>query len=361
VRADAAARARPAPSRRERRPGRLRRLASRAALLLGVAGLAGVAWTAWVQETTIVKLQAGAPPLRLLVPAGANADSIGHDLQALGLTLHPAVFRLLARVRGVSGLLKAGEYELRGPLSLEQILDKLARGDVLRRPITVPEGRTLAEIADLVASQGLDRDSFVRAASDPTPVRDLDPAAADLEGYLFPDTYDLPRTPDAPEVLVRRMTQRFRAVLAPQLAAIGTSGLSVRQVVTMASIVELETGQLGERPRIAAVFLNRLQKGMLLQTDPTVIYALKKAGRWDGNIRKRDLQLDSPYNTYRHAGLPPGPIGCPGREAILAVVDPAPTRALYFVSRNDGTHQFSETLAEHNRAVDRYQRRRAAS
>jgi UPF0755 protein len=361
VRAEAAARPRPARSRRERRPGRLRRLASRVAALLGVAGLAAVAWLAWVHETTTVKLQAGTPPLRLLVPAGANADSIGRDLQALGLTLHPAVFRLLARVRGVSGQLKAGEYELLGPLSLEQILDKLARGDVLRRPVTVPEGRTLAEIADLVASQGLDRDSFVRAASDPAPVRDLDPAAADLEGYLFPDTYDLPRTPDAPQVLVHRMTQRFRAVLAPQLDAIGRSGLNVRQVVTMASIVELETGQFGERPRIAAVFLNRLQKGMLLQTDPTVIYALKKAGRWDGNIRKRDLQLDSPYNTYRHAGLPPGPIGCPGREAILAVVDPAPTRALYFVSRNDGTHQFSETLAQHNRAVDRYQRRRAAS
>lgn len=357
----AASRQRPAGSRREHGAGRLRRIAARLVATLVVAGLVTAGWLAWVHETTTVKLQDGEPPLRLLVPAGANADSIGRELQALGLTAHPAVFRLLARARGVSGQLKAGEYELAGPLSLEQILDKLVRGDVLRRPITVPEGRTLAEIADLVATQGLDRESFVRAASDPAPVRDLDPAAADLEGYLFPDTYDLPRTPDAPEVLVHRMTQRFRAVLTPQLPAIARRGLSVRQVVTMASIVELETGQVEERPRIAAVFLNRLQKGMLLQTDPTVIYALKKAGRWNGNIRKPDLQLDSPYNTYRHAGLPPGPIGCPGREAILAVVDPAPTRALYFVSRNDGTHQFSETLAEHNRAVDKYQRRRAAS
>jgi UPF0755 protein len=132
----------------------------------------------------------------------------------------------------------------------------------------------------------------------------------------------------------------------------------VREVVTLASIVEMETGRPEERPQIAAVFLNRLRRGMPLQTDPTVIYALKTAGRWDGNIRKKDLDLDSPYNTYRHPGLPPGPIACPGREAIRAVLDPAESKALYFVSRNDGTHQFSDTLEEHNRAVDRYQKKR---
>ena len=131
--------------------------------------------------------------------------------------------------------------------------------------------------------------------------------------------------------------------------------------MTLASIVELETARASERPRIAAVFLNRLEKGMPLQTDPSIIYALKKAGRWDGNIRKRDLDIDSPYNTYRRPGLPPGPLGSPGREAILAVLEPAETKELYFVSRNDGTHEFSETLVEHNRAVDRYQRRRASS
>jgi UPF0755 protein len=133
----------------------------------------------------------------------------------------------------------------------------------------------------------------------------------------------------------------------------------VREVVTLASIVEMETGKAEERAQIAAVFLNRLRIGMPLQTDPTVIYALKLAGRWNGNIRRKDLEIDSPYNTYRRPGLPPGPIACPGRDAILAVLDPAPTRALYFVSRNDGTHHFSETLQEHNRAVDRYQRKRS--
>jgi UPF0755 protein len=157
------------------------------------------------------------------------------------------------------------------------------------------------------------------------------------------------------------MLERFRAVIGPELPRIAGKGLTVRQVVTLASIVELETAQPGERPRIAAVFLNRLEKGMPLQTDPSVIYALKQAGRWDGNIRKKDLDIDSPYNTYVHPGLPPGPLGSPGKEAIRAVLEPAPGKELYFVSRNDGTHEFSETLDAHNRAVNRYQRHRASS
>ena len=329
------------------------------ALALVVLALGGL--LAWRHETTAVKLAAGTKPLRLLVPPGASVEAIGQDLQAMGLTLHPAVFRVLARFRGVSSQLKAGEYALTGPLSLEQILDQLVRGDVVRRALTVPEGRTVAEIAEIVGARGLDAAAFLAAARDASGIRDLDPGAGDLEGYLFPDTYEIPPVADAPRVLVRRMAQRFRAIVAPQLGRIAASGMSVRQVVTVASIVELETGQAVERARIAAVFLNRLRKGMLLQTDPTVIYAMKQAGRWNGNIRRDDLQLDSPYNTYRHAGLPPGPIGCPGRASILAVIDPAETKDLYFVSRNDGTHQFSETLVEHNRAVNRYQRRRTAS
>jgi UPF0755 protein len=271
------------------------------------------------------------------------------------------VFSILARARGVGAQLKAGEYAFSGPLSLEGILDAIVRGDVVRRELTVPEGRSLDEISVLVVGEGLTLQAFLAAARDPSPVGDLDPRAADLEGYLFPDTYDLPRSPEAPRALVRRMTERFREVISPELGRIAEKGLTVRQVVTLASIVELETARAEERPRIAAVFLNRLEKGMPLQTDPSIIYALKRAGRWDGNIRKRDLDLDSPYNTYRRPGLPPGPLGSPGREAILSVLDPAETRELYFVSRNDGTHEFSETLVEHNRAVNRYQRRRVSS
>jgi UPF0755 protein len=231
----------------------------------------------------------------------------------------------------------------------------------VRRDLTIPEGRSLDEIAALVAAEGIDLEGFLEAARDPAPVRDLDPAATDLEGYLFPDTYDVPQSPEAPRALVRRMAQRFREVVSPALPRIAEKGLTVREVVTLASIVELETARAAERPRIAAVFLNRLERRMPLQTDPSIIYALKRSGRWDGNIRKRDFDIDSPYNTYRRAGLPPGPLASPGQEAILAVLEPADTRDLYFVSRNDGTHEFSETLVEHNRAVDRFQRRRARS
>jgi UPF0755 protein len=336
----------------------VRGLALGLALLLAVAGGARAAW--WY-ETTFPKIKEGAPAVRLVVPPGASAETIGHQLQALGLVHHPLVFRALARARGLGAQLKAGEYALSGPLSLEGILEALARGDVVRRDLTIPEGRSLDEVAARVVGEGLDLEAFLAAARDPAPVRDLDPAATDLEGYLFPDTYDVPQSPEAPRALVRRMTQRFREVISPELERIAEKGLTVRQVVTLASIVELETARTDERPRIAAVFLNRLGKGMPLQTDPSIIYALKKAGRWDGNIHKRDLDVDSPYNTYRRPGLPPGPLGSPGRAAILAVIEPAETKELYFVSRNDGTHQFSETLAQHNRAVDRYQRRRASS
>ena len=296
-----------------------------------------------------------------MVPPGASAEAIARQLHGLGLVRHPLVFRLLARQRGMGAQLKAGEYALSGPLSLKGILDALARGDVVRRELTVPEGHSIDEIAVLVVGEGLALEPFLDAAHDPAPVRDLDPLATDLEGYLFPDTYDVPQSPEAPRALVRRMAERFRQVISPELDRIAEKGLTVRQVVTLASIVELETARAEERPRIAAVFLNRLGKGMPLQTDPSIVYALKKAGRWDGDIRKRDLDIDSPYNTYRRAGLPPGPLGSPGREALRAVLDPAETRELYFVSRNDGSHEFSETLAEHNRAVNRYQRRRVSS
>jgi len=156
------------------------------------------------------------------------------------------------------------------------------------------------------------------------------------------------------------MVHRFREVEGPMAATVKDSGLSLREVVTLASLVELETARKEERPHIAAVFLNRLRRRMPLQTDPTVIYALRRAGTWDGNIRKGDLDIASPYNTYRVAGLPPGPIANPGREAIRAVLEPLPSDDLYFVSRNDGSHQFSRNLAEHERAVDLYQRHRRA-
>jgi UPF0755 protein len=332
------------------------RRALRLVLLLGL--LAAALGLLWHADTALPLRPEGAPPLALDVAPGATAEGIARQLHALGLVRHPLVFRLLVLRRGAGARLRAGRYTLVGAQSLEQVLDLLQRGEAERHDVTIPEGRALEEVAELVAPKGVTAAAFLAEARDPAPIRDLDPQAVDLEGYLFPDTYDVPQGPDGAKTLVRKMTARFRAVMGPRLPRVSTSGLTLRQVVTLASLVELETGRPEERPRIAAVFLNRLQKGMPLQTDPTVIYALRRAGGYDGNIRKKDLDLDSPYNTYRYPGLPPGPIASPGQLALVAVLEPAPVRDLYFVSRNDGSHQFSESLRDHEQAVDRYQRHR---
>jgi UPF0755 protein len=334
----------------------------RVALL--VATLATAVWLAWVHETRFPVRGLDDPPLSMVVAPGDPVGVIGGKLHALGLVRHPLAFRVFVHLRREGAKLRAGEYSFEGPLSLRDVVDMLVRGDVVHRDITFPEGKTLEEMAATVRAHGLDPAAFLDAARDTHLIGDLDPEAADLEGYLFPDTYDIEATGDGAAEsrrLVGRMVERFRTVITSALPRLPTRGLSVREVVTLASLVERETAQQDERPRIAAVFLNRLKLGMPLQTDPTVIYALRKAGSYDGNIRKKDLSLDSPYNTYKHTGLPPGPIASPGREALRAVLEPADVKDLYFVSRNDGTHAFSESLREHERAVDRYQRRRGAA
>jgi peptidoglycan lytic transglycosylase G len=328
--------------------------------LILVLLLVAVVYGAWFHETRWPVRSAGDPPQPLVVAPGARVLDIGRELEGLGLVRHPEVFRLYVLSRGETARLRAGEYSLEGTMSLEQIVDKLVRGDVVRHTVTFPEGTNLEDMARLAAVKGVPAADFLAAARDPAAIHDLDPEARDLEGYLFPDTYDLPRGPDAAAQLVARMVRRFRTVVTPELPAIAAGGRTVRQVVTLASIVELETARPEERPRVAAVFLNRLQRKMPLQTDPTVIYALRQAGTWDGNIRRDDLEVDSPYNTYRFPGLPPGPIASPGRASMQAALHPAQTHELYFVSRNDGSHQFSETLAEHEHWVTVYQRHRSA-
>ena len=325
-------------------------------LLLVAAALAAL----WFHETQWPVRSAQDPPQGLMVAPGSGVRDIGRQLRDLGLVRHPEIFRALVAFRGDTGRLRAGEYELTGAMSLDDIVTKLVKGEVVRRTITFPEGSDLEAMARLAATRGIVMEDFLKAARNPEPIRDLDPAAPDLEGYLFPDTYELTRRPDPAADLVARMVKRFREVIAPELPPIQASGMTLREVVTLASVVELETARPEERPRIAAVFRNRLRKRMPLQTDPTVIYALKKAGGYDGNIRRGDLDVNSPYNTYRFPGLPPGPIASPGREAIRAVLQPADVRDLYFVSRNDGSHQFSDNLDDHNRAVTQYQRHRSA-
>jgi UPF0755 protein len=325
------------------------------ALLVLLLALSVWAWQLEVQRPI---RPLGSEPVAIVIEPGQNAASIARELYNLGCVRHPLIFRALVVERGVSGRIKAGNYALPPQSSLDDVLRRFVRGEIVRSDVVFPEGKNMAEMARLAFEQrGVSEQDFLRAASDPAPIRDLDPDAPNLEGYLFPDTYDLgPRPHDAAR-LVRRMVARFREIVAPHAQAIEASGLSLRAVVTLASLVELETARAAERPRIAAVFLNRLKKGMLLQTDPTVIYALRQTGHYDGNIRKGDLLIESPYNTYRYPGLPPGPIASPGLAAIEAVVHPAQTQDLYFVSRNDGTHQFSVTLRDHEAAVTRFQRR----
>ena len=335
---------------------RRRRRGVRAVVLLVV--FVAAAYLVWRHETRQPLRSATAPPLSLIVAPGASVRDVGVQLYGLGLVRHPAVFQALVVIRGDQARLRAGEYAIEGGLSLEQIVDKLARGDVVRHVVTFPEGSTLEDMARIAAGQGVAPAAFLAAARDPAPIRDLDPVAPDLEGYVFPDTYDVSRSPGAAAALVARAVRRFREVIAPELPALKGNELTLRQVVTLASLVELETARPEERPRVAAVFLNRLNKRMPLQTDPTVIYALRKAGRYDGNIRKADLEIDSPYNTYKYPGLPPGPIASAGRASLHAALHPASVPDLYFVSRNDGSHEFSQTLVEHQRWVNIYQRHR---
>jgi UPF0755 protein len=290
------------------------------------------------------------------IPPGAGSRTIGDRLVAGGAIRDLWTYRLAVYLTGDGRKLKAGEYRFDRAMTPYDVLDKIARGDVYVVSVTFPEGLTSAEMAKIFEAHGLGTAaSFAAAAKDTSLIRDLDPAATDLEGYLFPETYALPRHTDAAR-LVRLMVGRFEHVLTPALRqAAAAQHLSVRQLVTLASIVEKETARSDERPLVAAVYATRLRIGMPLQCDPTVIYALAKAGRYDGNIHKGDLSFDSPYNTYRYPGLPPGPIASPGRASIEAALHPADADYLYFVSRNDGTHAFSRTLDEHNRNVQEFQ------
>jgi UPF0755 protein len=290
------------------------------------------------------------------IPPGAGTRAIGDKLIAAGVMPDTLTFRAGLWITGQARRLKAGEYRFDHPMTPVDVIDKIARGDVYVINVTFPEGLTIAEMAAIFEKHALGRaDEFVQAARDASPMRALDREATDLEGYLFPDTYPLSRhTPAA--TLVHLMAARFENVLTPAIRqGAAARGLTVRQLVTMASIVEKETGRAEERPVVAAVYGNRVRIGMPLQCDPTLIFALARAGKYTGNLRREDLAFDSPYNTYRYRGLPPGPIASPGLASIEAVLNPSPDPYLYFVSRNDGSHVFAGTLDEHNRNVQKWQ------
>ena len=325
-------------------------------LLVAVAALGTAAYLAikWVQGPAVPP-QVPLPSKVVFIPDGATFQQVAALLAREQLIKSRSAFVLLGRSQFADRKIQAGEYELNAGMLPSEILSRLLSGQVMLHPVTIPEGSTMIQIADIVGQQEIaDHNELLRLMRDRRFIVSLGINANTLEGYLYPDTYKLPRRSRASDVL-SAMVDRLRQVYGPEFQARAEQlKMSQHEVLTLASVIERETASNEEREEISAVFHNRLKKGIPLQSDPTVIYGLPD---FDGNIRKKDLSSPSPYNTYRVVGLPPGPIASPGHEAIRAALYPSDSKALYFVSRNDGTHHFSSTLAEHNEAVEKYQKR----
>jgi UPF0755 protein len=315
------------------------------------------------------------------IPHGASPRFVGYLLKQDGVIRSKLAFELYAR-RHPRSTLRAGEYFFDHPMTGRDVFWKIASGQMYEQPFTVREGETIFDIArDLQAGKFMPAGDFLFAASDPSLIRDFVPEARTLEGFLFPATYELPRHPVASELtaqMVRKFKEEWKRIDASgangQTASDGQTAVKTPtdatdqnissmesptarlRSVTLASLVERETPKPEERPMVASVFNNRLRKGMRLQCDPTVIYGLERMGRYQGTLTGRDLTFDSPYNTYEHGGLPPGPIGNPGEASLRAALHPTETDFLYFVANTQGGHFFSSTLEEHNRNVLKYRR-----
>ena len=289
------------------------------------------------------------------IRSGMSFARILELLEKNRLIQNPGLFHLQARLRGGAKSIQAGVYALKASMSPREIYRHLSEGRVARRTFTIPEGYNVREIARTIQRAKLAvKREILRLSQDPSFLKELEISAASIEGYLFPDTYHFPVGTEAKKILtlmVRTMRKKFSPALRKQAEAMG---FTIHQTLTLASIIEKETSLSSERPLIAAVFINRLKRRMRLQSDPTVIYGLP---HFDGNITKKDLRYDSPYNTYLHRGLPPGPIASPGLESIKSALNPAKVKYLYFVATKAGGHRFSRTYREHRRAVNRYQRK----
>ena len=287
---------------------------------------------------------------------GQNLSTIANYLNNTGIIKNPVKFKLLARIKGYDKKIKAGEYLLSSSTSPIKILETMASGKVRLYKITIPEGYNLKQVASIIAKAKLGtKEDFLKAATDSSFVHKQGINAETFEGYLFPETYHFPKD-ITPEKMIAAMVERFRLIFNPEWKKRAKDlNLSIHQMVTLASIIEKETGVSFERPVISSVFHNRLKKRMRLESDPTVIYGLKN---FDGNITRKHLTTQTPYNTYTIKGLPPGPIANPGIKAIEAAIYPADTDFLYFVSKKDRTHKFSTNVKDHNKAVRRYQLRK---
>ena len=331
------------------------RKAFRFAVLLAVAGiLAVIIWFSREYR----QLRPGLPADTLfVVQKGQPVTSIAAALRKKGLIRSRAAFRLAYQLYHRRQSLKAGEYAFPGPVAMRDILDAMTKGRTYLHPVTIPEGLTGEETGREFERQGLvPFREFFAAFADPELIAGWDPMGRNAEGYLFPETYYFSRMTQGQEV-VERMIGQFQSVYTENWRRRSRElGLSIRQVTTLASLIEKEASRAEEKKLVSAVFHNRLRLRMKLDCDPTIIYALKLAGEYEGRLRSRDLRLDSPYNTYRRPGLPPGPICNPGRASLEAALYPASEDYLFFVSRNDGSHQFSRTYRQHQVAVFKYQK-----
>jgi UPF0755 protein len=326
-------------------------------LALLAACATAVAWL-WFDHalSPIAEDDASARTIEYRIEPGDSFWHVAADLERRGIIRNARVARWFARSGDLASQLKVGEYEISNARSTPEIFEALTTGRVRTHPVVIPEGLRATEIADRLAEAGLaDRDRFLEVVFDPDAAARYGVEGPTLEGYLFPDTYRFAR--GLPEGrIAKAMVDEFLEVYREIVPDPSAFPLSMREHTTLASIVEKETGVPEERPLIAAVFLNRLERGMRLETDPTVIYGIPD---FDGNLKRIHLEDETnPYNTYRIAGLPPGPIASPGRDALGAVVDPADASYLFFVSRNDGTHVFAQSYREHEENVDEFQRRR---
>ena len=325
--------------------------------LLGLAGLVtGLAAAWWLHAPIEIRPAAGAQVLDLEIDFGDSPRSVAQTVRSVGAQVNPTLLYAWFRVSGQARQIKAGNYEIAPDTAPRALLRMLVRGEETLKTVTLPEGLNFAQVrAALAKAEMLRPDS-----SELTPEQIMDKIGRPglhPEGRFFPDTYSYGKGSSDLQVLrraARAMDKRLAQVWSQREPGLPID--SAQQALILASIVEKETGKASDRPLIAGVFVNRLRIGMRLQTDPTVIYGLGE--RFDGDLRKRDLLADTPYNTYTRSGLPPTPIAMPGKAALLAAVQPARTPALYFVARGDGSSQFSATLEEHNRAVNRYIRGR---
>jgi len=324
-----------------------------AAVTVGLL-LAAVALAISAVSSALSPVNRRAPEQVVVIPPGSGAGEVGRILEEAGIVRRGSHFVYLARLRGVTRRLHGGEYRLSPGMSLPEVVERIARGEVVLHTVTIPEGFTAEQIVQALAAKGLGDpgrlQALVRegATAFPHPFLREIPGGS-LEGYLFPDTYQLPRFLDERLVLTAFL-DRFGAAVIPTWRR-EARGRSLHEIVTVAAMVEREARLASERPLIAGVIYNRLRRGWRLEVDATVLYAL---GRHKPVVTYDDLRVDSPYNTYLHAGLPPGPIANPGLAAIEAALRPARTDYLYYVARPDGSHAFSRTLAEHQAAVRRY-------